>query len=132
MQFVYVPYLSTHAGAEMSVRGSLCALQFGKFWETHDRYFTAYGQFGPSAFSEERVIQTAAEMGIPESDFIACLYSAETENLMSVAANIVSTQREAGNFSGTPTVLINGENPFAQGLVPRWNEVRSVIERAAQ
>ncbi len=115
----------------MSVRGSLCALQMGKFWETHDRYFASFAQLGGSAFTEERVIDMAAEMGLEERAFIDCLYGAETENLIRKASEVVSAQRDKDNFSGTPTVLINGENPFARGLVPRWDEVRKAIEEAA-
>lgn len=112
----------------MSVRGAFCAQEQDRFWEVHDAFFE---QLSPGGFNEDSVVQVATALGLNQDGFIDCLFSTRTEELIRAAAQFAQAQAEAGNFSATPTVLIDGKNPFPGPYVPPWGEVQRAIQEAA-
>lgn len=128
VQFVYVPYISLRDGSDLAARASLCALEQGSFWELHDALFE---RLAPNRFTETGVINEAVALGLDEFAFTACLYSDSVQARLNAAAEFINIQRDANAFSGTPTLIVDGQNPFRPGFVPSWSEIQQAIDQAA-
>lgn len=105
VRFVYQNFpLSGFAPASnMSAMASQCAKDQNLFWPYHDRLFNAQ-QGGQQAFTIERLIDYAGEVGLNQSDFTACMSSLEHQNT-------VQASLQAGidkGVQGTPAIYING------------------------
>jgi protein-disulfide isomerase len=117
VQFVFVP--TTHYNAADSVRGTMCALQQGKFWEMHDIIFESGGPL-----SLTQLVASAAELSLDETTFQACLASDYPDNAMIPVNTFVQARRDDGTYTGTPAVYINGEK------VSNWTNTVDAIETA--
>jgi protein-disulfide isomerase len=88
-----------HQSACLAAIAAECASRFGKFWQYHDRLFSAQDQL-----SRPALIASAAALGIDVDAFSACL-----DDPTSRAA--VVADADAGSTLGvesTPTLFING------------------------
>ena len=92
------PLTAIHSQAESAAEGSRCALEQGRFWEYHDRLFTA------SNLDKDTLIEYARKLKLDDNQFGACLtsgkYKAEIDKDLEEG-------RKAG-VSGTPGFFING------------------------
>jgi protein-disulfide isomerase len=117
VQFVFVP--TTHYNAADSVRGTMCALQQGKFWEMHDLIFAS-----GSPLLLDQLIASAPGLGLDGDVFQACLVSEYPEAAMEPINAFVQARRDDGTYSGTPAVYINGER------ISNWGNTVDAIETA--
>ena len=100
-----------------AARAASCAFDQGKFWEYHDALF---GNTSPVAFTDTRLKRYAADLGLDEAKFAACVdnktYASRVE-----AETLIG---RALGATGTPAFLINGQlllgaypfEVFQQGL----------------
>lgn len=105
VRFVYHTFpLSGFAPASnMAAMASQCAADQNLFWPYHDRLFNAQSG-GQQAFTIERLIDYAGEVGLNQSDFTACMSSLKHQTA-------VQESLQAGidkGVQGTPAIYING------------------------
>jgi protein-disulfide isomerase len=86
-----------------ATEAALCAADQDQFREYRDAIFAEWAQSGRAAYSEERLLVTASELGLNDDAFSTCLQSGEMR--AEVEANM-SLAQTAG-VSHVPTMLIN-------------------------
>ena len=57
----------------LAAEAALCAKDQGKFWEYSNALYTAWRQFGASAYSQEELMKAAIALGLNEEVFSSCL-----------------------------------------------------------
>jgi len=82
-----------------------CAADQGKFWQYHDLLFARQNGENQGAFTEDKLIGFAQEMGLDMTKFQPCLKNDQT--LARVQADVQEGQ--AAGVRGTPTFFINGQ-----------------------
>jgi protein-disulfide isomerase/uncharacterized membrane protein len=107
-----------HPGACLLARGALCANAQGRFWEYHDKVFSA----PPPNPDRNRVMAIASASGLDAGRFGACLEAPETAARL--RAEIEEAQRAGVN--STPTIFINGKR------LPRLNDFLLAVDRESQ
>lgn len=100
--------LPMHPGADRTHEASECAHEQGKFWEYHDKLFSAVGGFS----GDPALIHAAQDLKLNEKKFKQCLESGKVKKL--VQDEILKGQ--AAGVTGTPAVFVNGE--LVSGAVP--------------
>ena len=107
IQFVYVPVFGTGnlPNGQGAAMASICALEQDSFWLFHDMLF-GWQSFGTSAFSTERINAGVEALELDAEAFAECMNSEDT---IATLENAFTTARELPEFSGTPTILVNGE-----------------------
>lgn len=110
LEFHHFPLSQHEPGASMAAQASECAADQGAFWPYHDRLFAAQNE-GANAFTAERLIGYADELGLDSRQFTQCL----TNQTHMPAVRESLNQALALNLRSTPSLLINGapvENPM--------------------
>ena len=106
----------------LAAEAGQCANDQGRFWEYHDRLFAGQRGENSGAFSSERLVRFAREVGLDEAEFITCMES-ERHNQM------VLDETEAGQEAGvnsTPTFFVNGD---LVRNVQSFEEFQQIIEQ---
>ena len=85
----------------LAAQAASCAQDQGKFWEYHDSLF---GNVGALAFTSSRLKRYAADLGLDERTFGACLDSKKHAELVDAETAI----GRALGASGSPAFLLNG------------------------
>jgi protein-disulfide isomerase len=97
--------------------GGVCANEQGRFWEYHDRVFSA----PPNNPQVKDVVAMAREAGLDAAALEACMANpASLKRLESEIAEGAQAQ-----VQGTPTLFINGKK------LPRLNDFVQTVEREA-
>ncbi len=109
--------LSFHPNAMPAAEAAEAAREQGKFWQMHDRLFTAQRELSPETY--ERI---ARELGLDVRRFQEATRSGKFRG------RIQGDQQLAGRVgaSGTPTMFVNGEK--VEGAVP-FATLKAVIDR---
>ena len=91
--------------SQRASEAALCAQDQGQFWPYHDQLFVAQGRYGRSAFTDSRLKEYAADLGLDEGQFGRCLDSGEHYS------DVIQITREAQSrgVTGTPTAFVNGQ-----------------------
>lgn len=110
--------LASHRYARQAAEAARCAGADGRYWSYHDRLFAEQPRF-----TEERLIEYAADVGLERQAFARCL--AERRFARAVDADL--TQARALGIASTPTFVINGR--VLVGAHP-LETFRSVIDDA--
>lgn len=118
VRFKHFP-LSFHNKAEGAHRAALAAQEQGKFWEMHDRIFSAPRNLDSADFSAY-----ARQLGLDEDRFQTALASA---NLKARIQADIDDGLRAG-VEGTPAVYINGRKFLAN---PTLVNLRAALSEAA-
>ena len=109
-----------------AAEAALCAADQGQFREYRDAAFAKWTQSGRAAYSEERLLVTASELGLNDGAFSACLQSgakrAEVEANRSLA--------QAAGVTHVPTMFIN-DVKFV-GFKPLETYVQTIEELLAR
>lgn len=116
-----LPFHSNAVSAAQAVR---CAADQGKYWEMHDKLFTAQNEW-ISGDPAEKFASYAAGLGMNKSTFSQCLTSEKYKD--AVEADLKAGQ-ELG-VSGTPSFFINGK--LVVGALP-YESFKAEIEAALQ
>ena len=105
-----------------AAEAAACAADQGEFWRYHDTLYANQGDEGSDAFSDDRLKQMAAEIGLDESTFNTCLDSGEHADEVAAMAQ----EARAAGISVTPSFVLNGEVRRWQG----WEELKGAIDAA--
>jgi protein-disulfide isomerase len=114
--FKQLPLLGFESGRAASA--SLCAADQGQFWPYHDKLFLVQGQAGQDSneqknigrFSDDKLKQYAADIGLDRTQFDPCLSS--DKHLKEVQDQ--NAEARSLGLSGTPSFTINGQ-PIGAG-----------------
>ncbi len=101
-----------------------CADEQGRFWDYHDKLYAEQAGENRGAFSKDHLKQFAADLGLDQPAFNACLDSDRY-------AAQVKAETEAGRQQGvrvTPTLFVNGQK--LEG-VPVLQQLSQLIEAQA-
>lgn len=104
-----------HPGACLLAKGAICANAQGRFWDYHDKVFSA----PPPKPDRDRVVAIAAAAGLDAGLLGACLEAPETTARL--GAEIAEAQRVGVN--STPSIFINGKR------LPRLNDFLLAVEK---
>jgi protein-disulfide isomerase len=114
--YKHLPLDSLHPQARRASEASWCANEQGKFWEFHDRVYSA----GPDA-SDATLARFAAEASLDKAAFDACLASGKAK--AAIQKDVDEGARHGIN--GTPGFFVNGR--FLSGNQP-LSAFESIIE----
>jgi protein-disulfide isomerase len=120
LAFTYVPLHSIGGipGGDLPARAALCAGQQDKFWEYHDALF-GWQDFGAFAFAYDRLIEGAVNLDLDASAFETCLNGEDTLPTLDAAQSFA---QGTPGFTGTPTILLNGE-------IVNWSPIPALLEQ---
>lgn len=88
-----------HAQAGNAARASVCAQEFGDFWDYHDDLFRNQAVLAPTLYT-----RLAEERGWEARPFAECMVSEETEQRILADIEMAKT----AGVSGTPSIYIEG------------------------
>jgi len=118
VRWVYMDFpLDIHPGAKELARAPRCARDQGRFWEFHERVFTADGKLGPAELEA-----LARSIGLDVDRFRAC--QAGNGHAREIERDIA--EGVAAGISGTPTFLVNGQDFMA----PSYSQLKRAVEQA--
>ncbi|MFH1112184.1 MAG: thioredoxin domain-containing protein [Patescibacteria group bacterium] len=111
--YKHFPLSSIHPFAFRAALAAECANDQGKYWEYHNLLF----QNQPN-FSENELINYAADLNLDAQNFSACLKSRAKEDV------VKNDLREGDkrNLNATPTFFVNGDQ------VENWTQLKSIIQ----
>lgn len=113
VEFAYrhFPLRGMHPDADRAAQAAQCAGRQGKFWEMHDKLYTAQ-----QSLDAESILSAAKDLGLDAAKLEGCLTNGE-------AAGEVEIDLKKGTelgVEGTPSFFINGRphlgNPTEEGL----------------
>ncbi len=121
MSLIFYPLYGTGGitNGEGAARASMCATDQGKFWQMQDALFHWQGLYVNQAFTNNRIQTGANALGVDVRN--GCISSSDTNLVLTNARNAASTLQ---NFSGTPTITING-------VVPTGDDQVAITDRDA-
>ncbi|TDD67392.1 Na+/H+ antiporter NhaA [Jiangella aurantiaca] len=115
--FRHLPLPDVHENAQLAAEAAEAAAKQDKFWEMHDRLFTAQDALG---FDD--LVRYAQELGLDVDRFTADLSS--RRGALRVTRDVQSA--EQSGVAGTPTFFINGQRHYG---AYDMESLRTVITR---
>lgn len=94
-----------------AAEASLCAMDQGKYWQYHDMLYDKQGKENSGAFSQDKLIGFAKDLGLNTDQFTTCMTSNKYEQQ-------VAQSRDEATKAGvtqTPSFGINGAPSAYQG-----------------
>lgn len=122
--FYDYPLVSIHPNAFLAARAARCAQDQGKYWEYHETLFRNQARWSTATTPSGGFKNYAGELGMDEGDFAACLNSDKY-------ADVITANMELGvrmGVTGTPTILINGNNKTRRVNSFDYQSIASAIE----
>jgi protein-disulfide isomerase len=115
VQLVFKHFAFLGPESQWAAVASECAADQDKFWEYHDKVYNSQSGENQGAFSKDKLVALAEELGLDTAAFEECLNSDAT--LERVQAD--TTEGQQLGVRGTPAFFINGQPvsgalPFAQ------------------
>lgn len=104
-QIVFRQFPFLGAESVSAAEASQCAADQDAFWDYHDALFSAQGAENSGTFSDAKLKEIAASLGLDTDAFNACVDNGDHE--ASVAAEKAEGERQGVN--ATPTFFVNGE-----------------------
>lgn len=105
ISFTFVPQLTgSIRNPEGAARAAFCAGEQGRFFEYHDALFDWHRRYGNQAFSQNRLLTGAENMGLNRSQFESCLSSSRYADVISTAQTAAASR----GVPGTPATYVNG------------------------
>lgn len=107
IRYTFIPLSGTGSAANGigAVQGALCAGEQGMFWAYHDQLFARLARQGDSAYTGSALLDIADSLGLDRAAWEACIASDSTAAVIQAASASAANEL---NYSGTPTILING------------------------
>ena len=111
----------------LAAQAGIAAGEQGKFWEFHDVVYAAADPTGHPQYSEQALVDFAAQAGVPDLDkFRATMLADHTVSKVKAAKE----QAHQAGISGTPTMFIN--KAFVSGYRDASYIRNTILEQAAQ
>ncbi len=123
MEYNYLPLQAHGPGARWGAVAAECANEQNAFWPYHDRLFQLASTQGQTAFSFDRLVGHAKDLGLDSDAFQICMTSGENQTLVD---NSLSQATTLG-VSSTPTMLLNGQPANAFD----YAQISALISQAA-
>lgn len=120
VKFIYRHLAVLGPQSVASAQAAECAGEQGKFWQYHDKLFSAAGS--PMAFSDGRLRGYAKELKLTSREFNRCLSSGKYRSKVEGETGVASYL----GIRGTPAFLINGQ--LLVGAQP-YDVFESLIEK---
>jgi protein-disulfide isomerase len=110
MAFTYVPLYGFGGivNGQGAAQAAVCAAEQGKFWQFHDALFDWQGVYANQAFTNNRINAGVDALGLNRGSYDACIRSGTPDDVLNAAR---SQAQALLNFTGTPTIAINGVVP---------------------
>ncbi len=102
--FIFVPQTNAGATASNAARAAVCAGQQGMFFEYHDALFGWQQRFGNQAFSQNRLVTGAENLGLDTGAFESCLGGSEARDIVNAAVD----EGQSRGIPGTPSTYVQG------------------------
>ncbi len=117
MSLTYVPLYGFGgiANGQGAAAAALCAADQDKFWQFHDALFEWQGQYGSQAFTNNRIISGVEALELNRGQYDSCINSGEPGDTLALAR---SQSASLLNFTGTPTITVNGVVPLDEDQQP--------------
>ena len=128
LEYHYFPLSQHEPGASTSAQAAECAADQGAFWPMHDKLFAGQNS-GAAAFSAERMITYAEDLGLDSRVFTQCLTG--QEHFQAVQESL--GQAMSLGLNSTPSLLINNQlvdNPMDYAAVSA--EIDRLLAAAGQ
>ena len=111
----------------LAAQAGIAAGEQGKFWEFHDAVYAAADPTGHPQYSEQALVDFAAQAGVPDLDkFRETMLSDHTVSKVKAAKE----QAHQAGISGTPTMFIN--KAFVSGYRDASYIRNTILEQASQ
>lgn len=115
--FTYVPLygfggITNEQGAALA---AVCAGEQGKFWQFHDALFDWQGLYVNQAFTNNRINGGVDALELDRAQYNTCIGSSDANNVL---ASALAQAKALLNFTGTPTITINGVVPLDENQQP--------------
>lgn len=105
ISFTFVPQLTgSIRNPEGAARAAFCAGEQGMFFEYHDALFDWHRRYGNQAFSQNRMLTGAENMGLDRGQFESCLSSSRYSDVIATAQTAATSR----GVPGTPATYVNG------------------------
>jgi protein-disulfide isomerase len=105
ISYTFIPrFVGAYQNAEGAARAAFCAGEQGKYFELHDALFAWQTQYGNTAFTQNRLLSGAEELGLNVGDFRSCLTSGRANSHISNADQEATSR----GFIGAPITTVNG------------------------
>ena len=114
VRFEFHDYAFRGPEAVLAAEAAACADDQGAYWRYHDTLYL--NQNGPNSFTNARLKQMAALLGLDTAAFNQCLDRGEKK--AGVEASLAEGQ--AQGIDSTPTILINGTE------IAQWHDFNAV------
>ena len=114
VRFEFRDYAFRGPEAVRAAEAAACADDQGAYWRYHDTLYL--NQTGPNSFTDARLKQMAATLGLDTASFSQCLDSGEKK--AGVEASLAEGQ--AQGIDSTPTILIDGTE------IAEWHDFNAV------
>ena len=121
IRFEFRDYAFRGPEAVRAAEAAACAADQGAYWRYHDTLFL--NQSGPNSFSDARLKEMAATLGLDTEAFNSCLDSGAKRE--AIEQSIAEGQEQG--VDSTPTLFVNGTE------IEEWhdfNAVKQVIDAA--
>ncbi len=117
MALTYVPLygFGSLPNGQGAATAAVCAGDQGKFWQFHDALFDWHGQYGTQAFTNNRILSGVDALGLDRSQYDSCIGSSDASDILATARSQAAALL---NFSGTPTLTVNGVVPTDENQQP--------------
>ncbi len=130
-EYRHFPLITIHPNALPAAIASEAAGQQGRFWEMYDILFENQSAWAEASNARAYFVQYASELGLDVDMFKRHLDSSILENSVMDSFNDARSQ----GFSGTPTLLLNGEkmeietfDDFKAQIETAINETKTTTE----
>lgn len=125
--FTFVPLygFGSVANGLGAATAAVCAGEQGQFWPFHDALFDWQGQFINQAFTNNRLSAAVDAFQLDRAAYNACVGGTGVSEVLSTARTQATSLL---NFTGTPTITINGVVPLGQDQQP-ISDASGVIAR---
>ena len=109
VRVIFVPLFgqSGTTGGRAAARASICANAQGLFWQYADKLFEWQTQFGADAFSGDRLLQGALDIGANRAQWGDCFTNDGPDVILNDAATAAANEP---TFTTTPYVVV-GDSP---------------------
>jgi protein-disulfide isomerase len=125
VSYTFIPrFVGSVQNSEGAAKAAFCAGEQGMFFEMHDMLFDWQSAYGNNAFSQNRMVSGAGELGLNTGDFRSCLGSGRAEDHNNTA------DREAGSrgYTGAPITTVQGV-PIETTASSLVNQVNTALSR---
>jgi len=123
-QFPFLDSQSATKESHQAANASMCAMEQGRFWDYHAILFANQGVVeNGGSFNNKRLTAFAESLGLDMTSFNSCFnnnkYSSDIEADYQMGG--------AAGVNRTPSILINGVNPFPE-YIPTYEELTAKID----